>query len=102
MTIEPRLRVLGIDPSTRSVSYVVLEGTDLLVDWGLKTTRRADSLRALKIIGNLIERFRPAVVAMEDCASRGSRRCARVRKLLDDAALRLPASVSVQRIAVAG
>jgi len=78
------IRVLGIDPSTRNVSFVVLEGPTSLIDWGTKTTRKADSPRALEIIRGLVDRFQPQVVAIEDCHARGSRRCARVRTLLDE------------------
>jgi hypothetical protein len=102
MTIDPQLRVLGIDPATRSVSFAVLEGPGRLIDWGLKTTNRANSIRALVIIRDLIKQFQPQVLAIEDCASRGSRRCLRVRTLLDDAASRLPASLTVRRIAPRG
>jgi Holliday junction resolvasome RuvABC endonuclease subunit len=60
---QPTRHVLGIDPSTRSVAFAVLEGSDFLVDCGTKTTRKADSARALEVIGELIEKFQPRTIA---------------------------------------
>lgn len=98
MTRQPMRRVLGIDPSTRSVAFALLEGPDCLIDWGTKSTGKADSARALEVIGALVERFHPQILAIEDSKSRGSRRCPRVRKLLDDLASILPPSVTIRRI----
>lgn len=76
-------RVLAIDPFSRGVGFSVLEGPDKLIDWGLKTTGRADNGKAARVIEALIERFRPDILALEDWDSEGSRRCDRVQKLLD-------------------
>ena len=100
MTGHPSRRILGVDPSTRSVAFVVLESPGLLIDWGTRTTRRANSVRALVVIRALIERFQPEIVAIEDHTSRGSRRCPRVRKLLDDVATAASAAVTVRRVQI--
>ncbi len=100
MTRQPTRRVLGVDPSTRSVAFAVLDGPDFLFDWGTKSTGKADSARALQVIGALVERFQPQILAIEDCNARGSRRCPRVRMLLDDLASIVPPSVTIQRISV--
>src|SRR5581483_4304194 len=99
MADQSPVRVLGIDPSSRNVAFVVLEGPGSLVDWGSRTTQRADSARAQAVIEALIERFQPQVVAIEDYRSRGARRCPRVRKLLDDVESSVPATVTVRRVA---
>src|SRR5260370_18282200 len=96
---EP-IRVLGLDPSTRSIAFAVLEGSASLIDWGMKTTGKADSARALEVIRALIEKFQPQVVAIEDCRSRGSRRRERVRALLEDVASTMPSSANIRRIAI--
>ena len=93
-------RILGIDPSTRCVAFAVLEGSDL-IDWGTRTTRKADSDLALSVIRALIDRFQPQIIAIEDTTSPGSRRCVRVRKLLDAVAATAPKSATVRRIPVA-
>ena len=76
-------RVLAIDPFSRGVGFAVLEGPECLIDWGLRTTGRADNAKAARVIDKLIDRFRPDVLALEDWDSAGSRRCGRVAKLLD-------------------
>ena len=76
-------RVLAIDPFSRGVGFAVLEGPEHLVDWGLRTTGRADNAKAVRVIEKLIERFRPDLLALEDWESAGSRRCDRVQTLLD-------------------
>jgi hypothetical protein len=49
----------------------------------MKSTRKADNRKAVRLIESLIDRFRPDVLALEDWDSAGSRRCERVEKLLD-------------------
>lgn len=76
-------RVLAVDPFSRGVGFAVLEGPDALIDWGLKTTGRADNGKAVRAIEALIDRFQPDILALEDWDSAGSRRCGRVQELLD-------------------
>jgi hypothetical protein len=86
-------RVLAIDPFSRGVGFAVLEGPERLIDWGLKTTGRADNGKASRAIERLIVRFQPDVLAVEDSDAVGSRRCCRVQTLLDgiiSAKARLP------------
>jgi hypothetical protein len=83
MRKETAKRVLAIDPFSRGVGFAVLEGPERLIDWGLRTTGRADNAKALRVIDKLIDRFRPDVLALEDWESAGSRRCGRVQTLLD-------------------
>jgi Holliday junction resolvasome RuvABC endonuclease subunit len=84
MTPRTQNRVLAIDPSTRGFGYAVLEGPDRLIDWGVKETRTDKSKRALASIADLIEVYQPRVLVLEDYAGKGSRRCSRVEKLIDD------------------
>jgi hypothetical protein len=79
-------RVLALDPFSRGVGYAVLEGRDNLVDWGLKTTRRADNHKASRAIESLLEWFQSDVLAIEDWNAADSRRCRRVEVLLDQIA----------------
>jgi len=76
-------RVLGIDPFSRGVGFVVLEGPERLIDWGLRTTGHADNDKAARIVENLIGRFQPDVLSLEHWASTGFRRCKRVQMLLE-------------------
>lgn len=82
MRKETSRRVLAVDPFSRGVGFAVLEGQEHLIDWGLRTTGRADNAKAARVIDKLIDRFRPDILAIEDWDSAGSRRCGRVQDLL--------------------
>ena len=75
------LRVLAIDPHPRGFGYAVFEGPLCLVDWGTKDVRRDKERVALEKIGELVRRYQPTLIVVEDCAHRKSRRNARVRQL---------------------
>ena len=83
MTQEKKLRVLGIDPFSRGVGFAAVEEQFGLVDWGLRTTGRADNRKAVRLIEKLINHYQPDVLALEDWESTGSRRCERVEILLN-------------------
>jgi hypothetical protein len=82
MRKETARRVLAVDPVSRGVGFAVLEGQDNLIDWGIKTTERADNAKSARVIDKLIDRFRPDLLVLEDWDSAGSRRCGRVETLL--------------------
>src|SRR5215471_18928989 len=81
-TSDPR--VLAIDPSTRGFGFAILEGPNRLIDWGVKETKTDKGKRSLKLIADLIEQYQPSVLVVEDYAAKGSRRCVRVRELIND------------------
>jgi len=85
MTMAPKTikRVLAIDPFSRGVGFAAFEGPECLIDWGLRSTGRADNGRAVRAIERLIDRFQPDVLAMENWEAVGSRRCDRVDLLLN-------------------
>ena len=76
------VRVLAIDPSTRGFGFSVLEGPERLIDWGVKDTKTDKNRRALKLIKELINYYKPNVIVLEDYEGRGSRRCLRVKALI--------------------
>jgi Holliday junction resolvasome RuvABC endonuclease subunit len=78
------IRVLAIDPSTRGFGFAVLEGPNRLIDWGVKETKTDKKRRSLKLIDDLIERYEPSVIVVEDYAEKGSRRCRRIQGLIND------------------
>ena len=98
MSPKKAIRVLAIDPYTRGVGFAVLEGSAELVDWGLKTTGKADNEKAVRIIQKLIERYRPDVLALENWEVAGARRCMRVDLLLNHIASGEGRRVRVQLI----
>jgi hypothetical protein len=81
--LPSELRVLAIDPSSRGLGFVVLEGPERLVDWGIKKTAEDKNAECVKMVAELIDRYRPHVLVIEDSAGKSSRRRARVRELLD-------------------
>src|SRR5258707_1427486 len=76
--------VLAIDPSTRGFGFAVLEGPNRLIDWGVKETRTDKRERALRWTVELIQRYRPSVIVVEDYDGKGSRRCRRIQRLIND------------------
>ena len=78
------IRVLAIDPSTRGFGFAVLEGPNRLIDWGVKETKTDKKRRTLQLIEDLIDRYLPNVIVVEDYAGKGSRRCRRVQGLISD------------------
>ena len=78
-------RVLAIDPFSRGFGFVVLEGKDDLIDWGLKIWRLQAGNRntwCLKQAGRLIDQYQPAVVVLENITGKRSRRGLRVQELI--------------------
>jgi hypothetical protein len=79
-------RVLAIDPYSQGVGFAVLEGDGqaiALIDSGMRTTRTADNRKAARAIKVLIDQYRPDILALENWAATGSRRCHRVDLLLN-------------------
>ena len=84
MVYTKDIRVLTIDPSTRGFGFAVLEGSNRLIDWGVKETKKNKNAKSLKLMEGLVDRYQPSVIVVEDYAGKGSRRCRRVCKLIDD------------------
>ena len=79
------IRVLGIAPSAYGCGFAVIEGENTLVDWGVKSVKGGDkNARCLSNVGNLIAHYRPNVIAIEDTRTKGSRRSARIRALIEE------------------
>src|SRR5207253_3063921 len=78
------IRVLAIDPSTRGFGFAILEGPNRLIDWGVRETKKNKNAKSLKLVVDLIDRYQPNVIVVEDYEGKGSRRCRRVRELIED------------------
>jgi Holliday junction resolvasome RuvABC endonuclease subunit len=80
--INPKhFRILTIAPSTRGFGFVVLEGQETLVDWGVKTVKGDKNIQSLKKVEELIAHYQPGVLVLEDASAKYSRRSPRIRKL---------------------
>jgi len=77
------LRVLAVDLSTRGFGYAIFEGPDMLVDWGTKDIRVDKERITLRNIGDLLQRYEPSVLVVEDCAHVTARRTARIARLTE-------------------
>jgi hypothetical protein len=86
MNAPTRKRALAIDPMPYGFGFVVAEGPDFLLDWGIRHVKVDKNGGSLRLIGDLIERYRPDVIVTEDAEAKGSRRCPRVKRLLGDVA----------------
>ena len=76
-------RILAIDPTTKGFGFAVLEGPEVLVDWGVKHARVDRNAKCLQQARELIDRYQPEVLVVEDTAVKGSRRCPRVAQLIE-------------------
>lgn len=76
------VRVLAIDPTTRGFAFAVMEGPHRLIDWGVKSVRPVNEGRCLAGVAAQIKFFAPTVLVLENTAARSSRRCRRVRQLI--------------------
>lgn len=80
-TCSWHIRALSLDPTSRGFGFAVLEGANCLIDWGVVQVRDNKNHRCLDRIGQLIDRYNPGVLVIED-TTRGSRRGPRVCQLL--------------------
>ena len=78
----PTQRVFALDPYSRGFGFVVFEGPEHLIDWGLKEARREKDTRCLRHVARLIETYHPDVLVIEATQDPQCRRCLRVRALL--------------------
>jgi Holliday junction resolvasome RuvABC endonuclease subunit len=92
---QKTMRVLAIDPSSGGFGFVVFEGPERLIDWGVKTARKETNARCVRLIADLLERYTPDAVVIEDLAGKRSRYGRRVKELLGTIA-RLAAQKEVE------
>ncbi|MBI3825629.1 MAG: hypothetical protein HY294_06525 [Candidatus Rokubacteria bacterium] len=76
--------ILAIDPIYRGLGWAVIEGGTRLVDWGVRNARQGNKNSvSLRRVAELIGRYEPDVVVVENCKAAGSRRCRRVERLIE-------------------
>jgi len=79
--LPDEIRVLAIDPGRKGLGFAVLEGPATLVDRGVKhDTGKLKDEQGLRALAELIDRYRPQALAVEDHTA--SRRGVRWRELL--------------------
>jgi hypothetical protein len=75
-------RILAIAPSTRGFGFAVFEGQGTLAVWDAKEVRGDKNKGTLARVNELIARYEPQIVVLEDASAKGSRRAPRIRKLV--------------------
>jgi Holliday junction resolvasome RuvABC endonuclease subunit len=76
-----RPRVLAIAPSTRGFGFAVMEGQEILVDWGVKAVKRGKNARCVALVEEFIDLYQPEVLAIEDLSGKNTRHSNRIRLL---------------------
>jgi hypothetical protein len=78
----PHDLVLAVQLSSFGFAFVLFEGPESPFDWGLKDIRqREKNTRTVVEVKRLIDRYRPAVLVIQDTAGQSPSRSARVRRL---------------------
>src|SRR5262245_4960884 len=74
--------VLAIYLSTRGFAFVLFEGALSPVDWAVKEERgRQKNRKCLDVIRDLLDRYLPGVLVLQDTSPKGTRRARRIRRL---------------------
>lgn len=74
-------RVLAITPSTRGFGFVVMEGPETLVDWGVKSVKDDKNARSLAKVDELIAHYQPGVMVLHGDSTKHFQRSARITEL---------------------
>lgn len=76
-------RILAIRPTGRGFGFVVLEGPQSLLDWGVKEARPADTAQLVRKVSVLLRQYFPELLVVED-TGQANRRSSRARSLTDE------------------
>jgi hypothetical protein len=74
-------RVLAIDPIPKGITFAVVEGDYLLLDWGFRI-RQGETKRLLERVEDLISRYEPDYLVVEDFEGDGSHRRPSAEKMI--------------------
>ncbi|HEX3527233.1 MAG TPA: hypothetical protein VH988_09210 [Thermoanaerobaculia bacterium] len=90
--------ILAIDPTSRGFAFAVLETPAFLVDWGERIVpARTGSL--LSKVDELLSRYEPTLLVIEDLAAKGCRRRKRAREEINRMGqLAIARDVRVERV----
>lgn len=94
--------LLAIDPTSRGFAFAVLEAPAFLLDWGSKTASLGSGSLARKV-DELLSRYQPDVLVLEDLAAKGARRRKRASREIRSIERRaLKRGVRVERVSRLG
>lgn len=78
---EHRDRMLAVHPTRTGFGWVLFEGPDNPVDWGVTAVGKDRNAGCLVRIEGLIDRFLPSSLVLEEFEGPASRRASRIRDL---------------------
>jgi hypothetical protein len=74
--------VLSIYPFSRGFGFVLFEGAESPFDWGVREIKEKNrNVRSVDAIKELIDRYRPEILLIEDVEDSTCRRSPRIKKL---------------------
>lgn len=73
--------VMGIHPTARGFGWILFEGSNHPVDWGIASAKGAQSSRYKARLKRLLSRYEPSTVVFEEFEGTESRRDRRIRSL---------------------
>jgi len=76
-------RRLAIYPQSRGLGFVVLDGSDDLIEWGRYSIRADKARQSIRVFKRLLARFEPDELVLEDPEDPDFPRCLRIARLLD-------------------
>jgi hypothetical protein len=76
-------RILAIDPMHRGFGYVVFEGPERLIAWGVRHVQGAKNKGSIRAASDVISLYLPQILVLEDTSSKGCRKRKRVRDLIE-------------------
>jgi Holliday junction resolvasome RuvABC endonuclease subunit len=74
---QRRIRTLAVDPTSRGFGFAVLEGKDLLIDWGVVQVWSKNKKELVARIDAYIDRYRPVFFVTERVGSAKARKRSR-------------------------
>src|SRR6185369_2199448 len=80
-TIPKYPRILAIAPSSRGFGFALLEGLNVLADWGVKSIKGDKNAGCTAKVAEMIAHYQPDVIVLEDASIKPFNRSARIRAL---------------------
>jgi len=75
-------RILAVALSTKGLGYAVVEGQDVFIAHGHKIVEGGDkNVKSFGWVENLIARYQPGILVLQDVLTKGSRRAPRIKSL---------------------
>ena len=75
-------RVLGLSPCANGIGFAYFDGSQTLLDWGVRYVNKDKNRVGIKKVEDLLATLKPDVLLIENHHGTGSRRRRRVRSLI--------------------